>query len=360
VDVEVFVDERFAREAPALAVKAFRSVEPVTGAWDQRGEDVTRVVQQRDGRYLGGFDRGPYQGVATDHFVEFEIGADAAAGGATWLLAYGFVYPTDSSINVAIGQGRSIQPRGLSLEARDSRGRWVTVAPDLGFPAGKNKTVLIDLGVAGRKGMPDARRFRLRTNLEIYWDSLASAAAVPDVTLRTMRVAASRAELRSRGFSETVIAAREVPEVPVYDRLANTAPRWRDLVGYYTRFGDVRELLASTDDRYVIMNAGDELRLSFAAPAAPKPGWARDFVLIGDGWVKDGDYNTSYSKTVLPLPTHRTPDYVGTHEMALEADPVYRAHRDDWEQYHTRYVEPGAFLSGLTLAGKGNPVKEKR
>jgi hypothetical protein len=25
-------------------------------------------------------------------------------------------------------------------------------------------------------------------------------------------------------------------------------PRWRDLVGYYTRFGDVRELVAGVDD----------------------------------------------------------------------------------------------------------------
>jgi hypothetical protein len=82
-------------------------------------------------------------------------------------------------------------------------------------------------------------------------------------------------------------------------------PRWRDLEGYYTRFGDVRELVAKTEDRYVIMNAGDELRLSFEAPPPPPAGWTRDFVLIGDGWVKDGDYNTSFSKTVLPLPGGR-------------------------------------------------------
>jgi len=43
-------------------------------------------------------------------------------------------------------------------------------------------------------------------------------------------------------------------------------PCWRDLEGYYTRYGDVGELLESVDDRYVIMNAGDELRLRFAAP----------------------------------------------------------------------------------------------
>jgi hypothetical protein len=126
-------------------------------------------------------------------------------------------------------------------------------------------------------------------------------------------------------------------------------PRWRDLVGYYTRFGDVRELLSTVEDRYMIMNAGDELRLSFPAPPPPPAGWTRDFVLVGDGWVKDGDYNTSYSKTVLPLPTHATADYLATTlTPSLEDDPIYMRHRDDWLNFHTRYVSPQTFVSGLT------------
>ena len=41
-------------------------------------------------------------------------------------------------------------------------------------------------------------------------------------------------------------------------------------------------------------------------PAVPPPaaGWTRDFVFIGDGWMKEGDYNFQFSKTVLPLPYH--------------------------------------------------------
>ena len=35
----------------------------------------------------------------------------------------------------------------------------------------------------------------------------------------------------------------------------------------------------------------------------------RDFVLVGDGWVKDGDFNTTFSRTVLPLPTHASGRY---------------------------------------------------
>jgi hypothetical protein len=177
---------------------------------------------------------------------------------------------------------------------------------------------------------------------------------VSDARLQTVRLDPARADLRYRGYSETRSDRRDEPETPVYDRIANVVPRWRDLSGYYTRFGDVRELLAKVEDRYVIMNAGDELRLSFQAPPPPAQGWARDFVLIGDGWVKDGDFNTSFSKTVLPLPAHDRPDYQSSSFVmpTLEADPVYRRHQEDWQTFHTRFVSPRAFLDGLTLAGQ--------
>jgi hypothetical protein len=90
------------------------------------------------------------------------------------------------------------------------------------------------------------------------------------------------------------------------------------------------------------------MRLRFPEQPAPTAGWRRDFVLIGDGWEKDGDYNTGFSRTVLPLPSHDRPDYgANVTSLALEDDPVYRRHRQDWETYHTRYVAPTAFTQGL-------------
>jgi Flp pilus assembly protein TadD len=346
---EVFVDERFSPAAPpALAVHALKDLRPVTRAIDDRGADVTATIAARDGKYLSTFRRGRYQGIADDHFVELEIGN---AGADAMLVANGWIYPTDSSINVAIAQA-GIAPRGLSLEAQNTDGSWRVVRDDLGFPAGKNKTILIDL-----KAIAGARWIRLRTNLEIYWDSLllGSRAASP---VKTTRIDASTAELRYRGFSHTgppegghygaVSPRGDAPETPDYDRLASTSPRWRDLTGYHTRFGDVRELIEKVDDRYVIMNAGDEMRLQFAEAPPPGAGWRRDFVVIGDGWEKDGDYNTEFSQTVLPLPSHDRPNYgAGTTSLALEDDPVYQRHRDDWQRYHTRYVTPRRFLNGL-------------
>ena len=70
-------------------------------------------------------------------------------------------------------------------------------------------------------------------------------------------------------------------------------------------------------------------------------------MLIGDGWVKDGDFNTTHAKTVGPLPSHVQPVYDPAASPALEDDPVYRRHRDDWLNWHTRFVAPDHFLRGL-------------
>ena len=121
---------------------------------------------------------------------------------------------------------------------------------------------------------------------------------------------------------------------------------WRDLIGYYTRFGDVRELLEKIDDRYVIMNAGDEMSLRFPEQPPPPAGWVRDYVFMGDGWIKDGDYNSTFSKTVLPLPYHAKQEYT-TPPGKLEDEWVYKQYPEDWQKYHTRYVTPEVFQNAL-------------
>ena len=333
-DTEVFVDERFAVPPPRLGVVATSRLKDFAAARDDRGQDVLAVVSARDDRHLDFAGRGRYQGVTREHYIELELPSDAPRSGPLWLVAQGWIHPTDSSINVALGQGEHDAPRGLSLEVADARGRFTTIRPGLGFPAGKDKTVLIDL--AGIFPPSGPRRVRLRTNLEIFWDRLGWAAGRPDVKLRPRRLGLRSADLRFRGYSVTEQKDASTPERPRY-LLSGVAARWRDLEGFHTRFGDVRELLRAVDDRYVIMNAGDELRLTFPEVPAAAPGLIRDFVMIGDGWEKDGDYNTVASRTVLPLPTHRSPRYAPG-SGRLEDDPIYRRHREDFERYHTRYV----------------------
>ena len=343
-DTQAWVDERFARDPVSLDTVVTGPPRTVTRVWDDAGADVSELVAKRDNRYVASFDEGTHQGVARPHYLELELDEAVEDWDAVSLLAYGWVYPTDSSINVALGQGKHPIPRGVAMEALDAKGSWVVVHPDLGFPAGKLKTMVVDV-----PRLPDGRRprrLRLRTNLEIYWDWIAQAPRLEPDLQRETRLAPAVADLRYRGYSRTELLGPRGLELPDYE-IANHRPRWRDLVGFHTRFGDVRELLAGVDDRYVIMNAGDEMRLRFPAPPPPEAGWRRDFVLIGDGWVKDGDFNTTHAKTVGPLPSHDQPVYDPAASAVLEDDPVYRRHRDDWLNWHTRFVAPDRFLRGL-------------
>jgi cytochrome c-type biogenesis protein CcmH/NrfG len=343
VGTEINVDERFSIPPPPLAVNAMTPPQPVTKAVDDRGKDVTDIVRARDGRYLDTFGLGRYQGVTRDHWVTLDLGPKLPSG-PLWLVGYGWIHPTDSSINVALGEGHHSQPRDLSLEVPDGKGGWRVAKPHLGFPEGKNKTVLISLTGLFAPGIP--HQVRLRTNMEIYWDFLGTAQALSQTQLKTQLLPLSQATLRYRGFSATHQANWSSPELPDYAHLAGTAPRWLDLEGYCTRFGDVLPLLAKTDDRYVIMNAGDEMILRFAALPPPPPGWTRDYVFTGDGWEKDGDFNTAFSRTVLPLPSHSRPAY-NTPPGRLQDDPVYKAHKQDWVTYQTRWISPQRFHTAL-------------
>jgi Tfp pilus assembly protein PilF len=343
-DTEVFVDERFFLTPTTPQVYLTGSPKPAARAWDHKGKDVTDIVRKIDGRYLDHAGLGRYQGITRDHWVEVDLGADAPRRGPVYLLAHGFVYPTDSSINFAIEQGKHARPGGLVLEVPDGKGGWKVGRDKLGFPAGKNKTVVIRLDGIEGKGV--TRRFRLRTNMEIYWDALLYARGLDPSRCVQHRLKASKADLRFRGILGMTQAGRTAPSLPHYDRVICRGQYWRDLTGYYTRFGDVRELLKKVDDRYVIMNAGDEIAFRFPVPPGPPEGWRRTFAWVSDGWVKDGDLNTRFGNTVLPLPWHGMKRY-DTPPGRLEDDPVYRRFPRDWDRFHTRYVTPRLFERGL-------------
>ena len=345
VGTEVFVDERFAIPPAKLGVTVVETPHNIARAIDDRGQDVTNLVRDLDGKSVSSFGKGQFQGVTRDHYLEVDLGNDAPEIGPLYLIAQGSIHDTESSVNVAITQGNRWRAHGLSVEVPDGRGGWVTAQDNLGFPAGRKKTVLFNLTNIFRPGTP--RRVRLSTNLEIYWDAIRWAKGAPEAKLKEVTLDPSVADLHYRGYSVMHMpVGAGAPEVPDYNQMEGTTQRWRDLIGYYTRYGDIRELIKSTDDRYVIVNSGDELSLRFSEQPAPAAGWVRDFVIKGDGWIKDGDYNSTFSKTVLPLPYHAKNEYTAR-PGALEDEWVYRQHPDDWKNYHTRYVTPEVFKNAL-------------
>ncbi len=335
---EIYSDERFPLP-PAARMYTTAPPQPFKTVVDDLGHDVSGAVKNVDQNYLDTFGRGRFQGITRDHWVELELPDDAPRSGPLYLIGDGWMHPTDASIDLAMAQGHEQKATGLRIEVEDAAGRWVVARSNLGYPASKMKTVVLDI-----TGLP--RRFRLASNMEIFWDRLAWAPGIPNDRVRTQRVPLHDAELVWRGFSVMDAANSASPETPDYNRLEGSGSKWREIEGYYTRYGDVRELLEKADDRYVIMGSGDEVRLRFAAAAPPAAGWVRDFLMVGDGWIKDGDYNSAFSRTVLPLPYHGMRSYTAA-PGRLEDDPEYRRHPGDWAEFHTRYVGPEEFRSAL-------------
>jgi hypothetical protein len=126
---EVFVDERFAVPPPKLAVVTTGPVQPMASVHDDQGHDVSELASARDNRFIDFAGRGEYQGITRRHFVELELPESAPRSGPLWLIAQGWVHPTDSSINVAISQGAHAAPEGLSLEVADAT-RPLRARPD--------------------------------------------------------------------------------------------------------------------------------------------------------------------------------------------------------------------------------------
>lgn len=337
-DTEIFANELYPIPSD---LRIFTTSKPKSfaRATDEKQNDVTKTVENLDEIYLDTFEKARYQGVAKEHFVELELPPDAPDNETIDLIADGWLHPTDTSLNVAISQSSFEKLKSLSLDILDENGAWKTVKDDFGVPAGKLKTIVVELP----KG---TKRCRLRTNSEIFWDRLAWAMSVPDAENENRRLDLSQAELRFRGFSVIDKKDASSPEIPDYSRIATTTQRWRSIEGYYTRYGDILELLTATDDRFALVSAGDEMRLRFAALPPVRAGFERDFVIVGNGWIKEGDYNNVFSKTVLPLPTHATNDY-SRPPTWLEDDPVYQKNKADWLNFHTRYVAPDFFRNAL-------------
>jgi hypothetical protein len=330
--VDVYVDERFVPPGP-VAMRQFRvshAQAPLT-AVDDRGNDVLPALRDKDDVYVTNLTPLQYQGLVEPHDLIMDLGPDAGRD-STLLFLQGWIYPTDASINVALSQQSKVKPMMPSLQVRDARGQWTTAIPSIGFPSGKDKTIVVDL--TGKFPTND-HHVRIRTNLQIYWDHAFIARDARAAEIRTTSLNALSANLHFRGYSRTYRkGGRYGPWWFDYDSVSKQSP-WRPIEGAFTRFGDVLSLLERSDDMYVIMAPGDETTLEFdASSAATLPaGWKRDFLLYTDGWIKDSDLNTAFGTTVGPLPFHSIREYPYAPGDSYPSDA---AHQRYVREYNTR------------------------
>lgn len=310
-------------------VRASRDLRPVAAAWDGAGEDATARVRDRDEVYAGGFPVGAYQGVAARPWT-FTLDLGEAPAAPVRLHLDGWIFPADASLNLAVAQRPDLPPVFPRVEVETEAG-WQALVPEMGFPAGKTKTMVVDT-----PPLPEgARRLRILTNQWLAWDRIAWTTKRVDKEAKVVaRLSPRTADLRFRGFSEMVRRSPNGPHGYDYHRVTEASP-WLPFPGRYTRYGDVRELLEESDDRSVVLAPGDEIAVTFDAAGLPpvRPGWKRTLFLESHGWDKDADRNTHEPQTMEPLP-FRT---MKTYGDPFPETPELKSYVEDWL---TREVRP--------------------
>lgn len=332
-DTEIYVDEKFAAPPyPQLKVYNVKNHQLPINVVDGKGNNVLEMISKKDDQYISNFQRSKYQGITEMKDLIMDLG-DIQDTEDLHLFLNGWIFPTDASINVAISQSDQIKIKQPSLEVINAKGEWEEVIPSIGFPSGKNKTVIVDLS---DKFLLQERKVRIRTNMEIYWDHIFFAHD-EDMGFDLTRMSPESVNHHYRGFSKQYKKeGRYGPHWFDYSKVS-IGQKWRDLTGTYTQYGDVTELLQKADDMYIIANAGDETTINFDATSLPKlkEGWKRDFLIYSVGWVKDGDLNTALGQTVEPLPFHGMSQY--PYEKT-EHYPIDKKHKEYREMYNTREI----------------------
>jgi tetratricopeptide (TPR) repeat protein len=362
-EVRIEPEERFCFPPfPPTTLHALRGEQPVR-ARDQDGRDWSGEVGARDDVPAVPFTPLPpqFRGLATRHALELALPEAARDAARIRLVMTGWLEWGDASVNLAIARTESLEFLPPQLSVPDGRGGWRDTGPPVGFPAGKTKTMVLDVtALLDRADL----RLRVTSTLELYWDRIAVAlddepegsAAAPEAALAITKLDAKSARLWERGFSRPLPRRPFEPERYDWRRLEPVA-RFDQHAGHYTRHGDVAPLLDRVDDRFVILGSGDALDLRFDATsqAPPAPGRARTCLLFLDGYAKDGDLNTVSSQSVEPLPFHAMSGYPYRSEEEFPHDPLHARWRAEWN------TRPGRrLLPDLAEVGNGAPPGSRR
>jgi hypothetical protein len=302
--VAVYPDERFATSdpQPTQELLAFRDRRFPKKAIDHRGNDVTKLVLERDRRAPDDFNVRSWLGFAEDHSLTLDFGNVPPGEGWHLVLASWTEYPYPESIYAAERAGIPLQFPVLERLGADGK-TWELIG-DLGFPAGLPRVMtrpLTDL-------KPGPCTLRIRSNMQVYWDQVYLAPAI-DAGIRVHSLDVAKADLAMRGFMQLIYPDGRPPLE--YDDSKTESVAVSEWKGKLTRTGDVTELLMAADDRFVVFGPGDEVTVRFDASNLPPlpAGWERSFVLRTRGYSKDTAPFTATGGNVLPLPFRAMKNY---------------------------------------------------
>jgi Tfp pilus assembly protein PilF len=319
---------------PKGALMTLHNDHPLQRAETLDGQEVTSALKTVDGRRVSPSKlRVPQlRGLAEPHGLVLDFGPLDVSKPLV-LVMNGWLRFGGGMANVAASKDPSLPFPFPLLEVEVAPGRWKPVDVTVGAPAGKTKTILVDLEGKLEAG---TRRLRLTEAFEIHWDRIALMEKKLNARTQITFIIPNEADLHFRGFSPMQNLPPDWPLTPDYDKVRSNSYWTITPGGWCTRYGDVSELIASRDEGLALLNGGDELTLKFAARSLPpKPaGSVREFFLYVDGWDKDSDFHVAAGTQVEPLPFHGMNDqlYGGEKRPEFPSDALHR-------KYNTRWVE---------------------
>ncbi len=351
---DVYPNEYFASNPPYPEFKVVTSsgAKPPAGAWDDEGNNLLPDLLAH--KYVGNLDLLPFKGFTKPHSLILDLG-EPYGGGPLYLLMHGEIeYFTATGMYAASQAGvEGTAPYVEALIADKSirgtqkasdrnvratqasvtqAGKWVRVLDDMGFPAGLPKMITVDL--TGKLPV-GTTRIRITTNLQIYWDNILIDRSPQNENFKLREIPLASANLEFHGYP------RQIEDMPpgnvkyIYEQVSRTGPYARQ-AGEYTRYGDVRPLLTSFDDKLAVFGSGEEVALEFdpaKLPELPK-GWTRDYFFSANGYEKDMDFYAADGNTVEPLPFRR----MGTYPYSGKSFPGDDDHLKYMLEFNTRFV----------------------
>jgi len=294
-------------------------------ATNEKGEDVLSQISQLDGIFTPASNgvHSPSWDNITLNQLTLNLG-DLSGAPEIKLVINGMVdwgpagpyYDWIDQFKVAFAEG--LVPNGTQLyphpymEVMDAQGNWVRIPQDRQMPTPADyvpRTFGVDLN-----GLfpTDVSEYKIRiTN---FWNVTFDYIGI-DIT------------------QQEDVTVHEILPVATLDPL-DFGTTISNASGYFTKYGDVTQLLLEADDRYIIGMQGDKVSLKFPTTSLPplEDGVERSFFLFVASWFKDppGNWGYGFEFTVDPLPFQNMSGFPYPDTESYPTSEEYIQYLEEW------------------------------
>jgi hypothetical protein len=299
-------------------------VTPVS-ATNEKGEDVLPYISQIDGVFtpaINGVDSPSWDNIQVNQLT-LDLG-DLSDAQEIKLLINGMVdWGPAEPYYVWIDQFKAAYAEGLVengtqlypapyMEVMDAEGKWVRIPQDRQMPTPADyvpRTFAVDLNGLFPEGVTEYK-IRITNFWNVTFDYIGiDTTPQQEVTIHEIDPIANFKPLE---FGTTISNAS----------------------GYFTKYGNVTELLIEADDMYVIGMQGDNVTLKFPTTGLPQleDGMERSVFLYVASWFKDppGNWGYGFEFTVDPLPFRNMSGFPYPDTESYPTTEEYVRYLEEW------------------------------